>query len=1146
MKKLMLVVVMLICSLSTLMAKNISQKEASQIARNFASSQFNSKSGVNNVYTIADNSNNVGIYVFNLAEGGWVMVSAEDGVRPILAYSPEGEYNPANVAPATTEYVGSFIDAINAVRTDHIACPQYVKDEWAMVRQNGCITAEKDGNFVLPLVQTRWNQSAPYNEYVPSIYVGGNSHVPVGCVATAMAQLVRYWEFPISGTGYHSYYCSFDGNPDYGYQYSNFGTTVYDYSLMPFSLSWSNTSAEIDMVARLGRDCGVAVDMMYGPSGSGAYSEKVPSALANYFRYSPDAQIKYKDSYSESTWIDMLKSDINAGRPLYSSGSSSSGGGHAYVCDGYDENNHMHYNWGWGGSGDGYFAVNALYVSGYSFNQWQAAIFNLHPTTTCNPPLYLKSSQVGNKVVLNWNPNGSDSYNVYRNGIQIAANLTVTTFTDNTATEGYFEYYVTSNCSATSESYESNTVVGITEAPSYCNVTVHLLNRSHGGGWGNTGTWGGAKLLAVHADGTADTMTWGGSNIYILPFETNSACSFMWIPGTNDSDCAFEVFYQDGTLVFASDVLGVGLVYSFVVDCGSTYGYVSEDFETNSFGADGWGTNNGWTVTSTDSHESSYSMTSNTNNSTIEFTHSATENSEVSFYAKATSGNIMFFVDGQQQQMTTANDWNDNHFTVGAGTHTYKWKYQGSGSAYVDNVRLPFNGTPVQTPADFTAVSNVTDVELNWEPVGYNYTGFGVYRNGELIGTTDAATTTWKETVFEDGTFSYNVSAMCGQRESSLTPSQTVNIAIPCNVPENLHEVSVSANAVKIEWDLGGTPSVDEDFESYIANEQIALQCHNNGSTQWTTFSNAIGSSQDSKVSAALSASGVKSMRVKDNDMVLLLNDRNTGHYVLSMKAYIFSGDDMAINLLQMFGNTKQYGGQLKFGNILHNGVSYTASFHVGNGYKPFNYTANEWLNIVYDINIDENRASLTIDGQTIVEVWEFDWTLGDIGIAQLAGIEFYASTNSCFFVDDIKLTSVYNTTYNVYRNNELLGTVDGFCYTDKHPLSTEMQYKVSLNCNSGESDFSNTLNVLTGIAELTSDMVTIYPNPTSGNFTMMIENVDFASVEIIDMATGQVVETFDYNGGQQAVELKNMAAGTYALRAVSTNNVIVKKITIN
>jgi len=1117
-----------------------------QIARGFASVQFGCKAPVGLVYTIDDSQMQVGIYVVNFSGGGWVMVSAEDNVKPILAYSDEGEFNPADVAPATTEYLNGFINAIDAVRTQDIDIPQSVANEWAMVRSTGRISAEKGAKSVQPLVQTRWNQSAPYNEYVPAVYPGGTSHVPVGCVATAMSQIVRYWQFPASGTGYHSYYCSFgDWGPDYGYQYANYGTSTYDYSLMPNSLSWSNTPAEIDMVAKLGRHCGVAVEMMYAPDGSGAYSENVPAALATYMRYSTDSQLKYKDSYSQSDWISMLKNEHDNGRPVYSSGSSSSGGGHAYVCDGYDDNDLMHYNWGWGGSGDGYFAVDALYVSGYSFNQWQAGIFNLHPSSYCNPPLYLTESQVDGAVVLNWNPNGSDSYNVYRDGIAIATGLTTTTYTDSSAPEGYYKYHVTSNCSATQESYESNVVMGISQRPSYCNVYVKLLNRNHGGGWGSTSNWGGAKLLFIHGNGVCDTLEWGGTNIYIIPVESASACSFVWVPGNNDNECAFEVFYQNGELIYASDVLGMGLVYSFMADCGSTYGFDVEDFETADLTDGGWSGNTSWTIAST-GYSGTHSMKSN-GSSSIEYTHTATEPDEISFYVKTqSSGTVSFYVDNQlREQISNKTDWTLFQYDVTAGSHTYKWTYQGSGTAYVDYIAFPFSGLPNEAPADLTATVDITDIELQWTPVGHNHTGYNIYRNGEFVGNVSSAVNTWKETIFIDGTYSYTVTALCGNRESEPVGPQSVTVSIPCNDPENL-VLKAAGSKYKLTWDVGGTPSVGEDFESYNENTPIGQQDYAGGNQKWTTKSNAVGSSQDTRVTTDIAYTGDKSMRCKDCDMVLMLNDRSVGHYMLSMKVYMFAGDDMSINLLQEFGNNFRYGGKLNFVPVTQGNVEYNAYFTVGNASKPFNYNVGEWFDIVYDIDLNNNRGRLTVNNEVIVEAWEFDWSIGDIGITQLAGIEFYAGPSSCFYVDDIKLSSVYNTDYTVYRNGEEIGHSTNFAFTDNNPVQGNNCYKVALNCNAGESEFSNEVcSDGIGVDETATMDMSIVPNPNDGRFMLSINKVDFAMVEIIDIATAQTVEKLTYEGGVQTIDLGRLSKGAYIMRAITAESVVVKKIII-
>jgi hypothetical protein len=279
---------------------------------------------------------------------------------------------------------------------------------------NGLLLSYNGGKGVPYLVQTKWNQNpAPYNSMCPedpnSPYSG--YHAYVGCVATAMSQLMKFWNYPEHGQGSNSYYCSpnpqsgYAGHLEYGEQSADFGATTYDWAHMLNSYENVNyTPEEGEAVATICYHCGVAVNMMYGgdaDDGSGAYSADVPSAIYNYFLYTNAASLR---NYQNLTvWKNMLKDQHDLGWPVYHSGSSSQGG-HAFICDGYKDNDLFHFNWGWGGSGDGWFIVNEI-----EYNSSMAAIINFVPSgvyamTPQNPSnvTAVKTSDVAQEATITW------------------------------------------------------------------------------------------------------------------------------------------------------------------------------------------------------------------------------------------------------------------------------------------------------------------------------------------------------------------------------------------------------------------------------------------------------------------------------------------------------------------------------------------------------------------------------------------------------------------------------------------------------------------------------------------------------------------------------------------------------------------------
>jgi len=209
-------------------------------------------------------------------------------------------------------------------------------------------------------------------------YAGG--HAFGGCVATAMAQIMKYHAYPTQGIGSRTYsdpvnrnyYSDIPGSA-YGTQSADFGNTVYNWAAMPNAISGSNYE-----IARLIYHCGVSVDMNFGPEGSSGSTSTASDSLKKYFKYDDSVSFFSKSGYTDATWISMLRADLDAGRPILYSGSGT-GGGHAFVCDGYQATNHFHFNWGWGGYLDGYFYLTALTPEGRNYTNDQDAVLNILP-----------------------------------------------------------------------------------------------------------------------------------------------------------------------------------------------------------------------------------------------------------------------------------------------------------------------------------------------------------------------------------------------------------------------------------------------------------------------------------------------------------------------------------------------------------------------------------------------------------------------------------------------------------------------------------------------------------------------------------------------------------------------------------------------
>lgn len=372
MKKTLFLMLMLALFVGQLIASPVDVNRARQLGTKYVQSHSARQvAELTLAYTEMTEMGTPAVYVFNF-DNGFVLVSADDVARPILAFSDEESVTPDLMPDGFAYYLRFYARQIAYAQQNNLEPELEVASEWMHVSRDGFENDNRSTRGdVSPLLTTNWNQDSPYNAYCPTGGGGPGGHAYAGCVATAMSMVMKYWNWPTQGNGEHSY------TPDgYPMQTVNFGATTYNWASMPNSCNSSNYQA----VATLMYHCGVSVDMMYGGGSSGAYSQDVPPAIANYFRYTDQADRKDRDLYSKYDWEEMLIASLEEGFPLYYSGSDTDGG-HAFACCGYRESDRKFYfNWGWSGSLNNYYAIDALNTGwNGSFNLNQAAIFDFVP-----------------------------------------------------------------------------------------------------------------------------------------------------------------------------------------------------------------------------------------------------------------------------------------------------------------------------------------------------------------------------------------------------------------------------------------------------------------------------------------------------------------------------------------------------------------------------------------------------------------------------------------------------------------------------------------------------------------------------------------------------------------------------------------------
>ncbi len=280
------------------------------------------------------------LYVFNQTGGhGFVIVAGDDAAEPILGYSTEGSFSYDNMPDNLRYWLELNELYVKACANRQVTARQ--------VSQGTPIVAPLLGDIL-------WGQGSPYNNMCPT-YDGG-THYYVGCVATAATQIMRYYRYPEHGSGSKTITVN-------GQQVTaDFGNATYDWdNMLPTYDGVNYTTSQANAVATIAAHFGVAVNMEYQPAGSGAHSMEVPNALREYFSYDQAVTMRKRDYYSSSEWLQLIKSELDAGRPVYYAASSDVGSsGHAFVCDGYDSEDFVHINWGWYGTSNGYFLVSHL------------------------------------------------------------------------------------------------------------------------------------------------------------------------------------------------------------------------------------------------------------------------------------------------------------------------------------------------------------------------------------------------------------------------------------------------------------------------------------------------------------------------------------------------------------------------------------------------------------------------------------------------------------------------------------------------------------------------------------------------------------------------------------------------------------------
>lgn len=407
MKRIFLFTIFLLsCAVTS--AGDVTLEQAQLTARRFVSKQFSTPFIVLNpadqpVLKRRSARGQLPFYAFNIGRNdGFVIVSGDDRTPQILGYAKGGQYDEAALPEHMRAWLQGYADQIEYLRQTGA---KYEAPR--LLSQRAALT---------PLLKSTWDQGAPYNNKCP-LKPSSSERTVTGCVATALAQVINYYRYPSQTLAPIPAYTT----STLKINMPEIPQTTIDWTNMRNSYAGSSTTAQKNAVATLMLLCGQAVMMDYDVSSAGgsgtalAYDVK---ALQKYFGYDKTVRALSRNAFSTADWESMIYDELAAGRPVLYSGAST-GGGHAFVVDGYDGNGLFHINWGWGGYDDSFFLLSVLNPynnesigsssSGDGFSFGQEAIVGIQYGTTDVFPELLTVYGIENKGKTQYTRSGSSA-----------------------------------------------------------------------------------------------------------------------------------------------------------------------------------------------------------------------------------------------------------------------------------------------------------------------------------------------------------------------------------------------------------------------------------------------------------------------------------------------------------------------------------------------------------------------------------------------------------------------------------------------------------------------------------------------------------------------------------------------------------------
>ena len=330
-----------------------------------------------------------GYYIFNVGNnGGFVIVSGDDRTAPILGYSDEGSFDVTRIPDNMKAWLQGYAEQLEALS-------KLTDAEASKVLRAPRRTRVNTRNSIAPLITSKWDQATPYWNKCPQFMnsedeADGYDLAYTGCVATAMSQIMYFYKQPAQTLAEIPAYSFTVAGDNYSYSTVTMDAqpvTTLDWAHMRETYTGAEDDVYTDAVSTLMLYAGCSVKMQYGRNSSGAYTDDIPKGF-KYFGYG--SKIAFRIDYTQQAWDDLVYSELAAGRPMIYNGTAGSGGGHSFICDGFEYGDYFHINWGWGGMGNGFFQLSILNpsasgIGGSSssegYNMKQNIIYNIIPGT---------------------------------------------------------------------------------------------------------------------------------------------------------------------------------------------------------------------------------------------------------------------------------------------------------------------------------------------------------------------------------------------------------------------------------------------------------------------------------------------------------------------------------------------------------------------------------------------------------------------------------------------------------------------------------------------------------------------------------------------------------------------------------------------